>query len=134
MASSPNSTPQPKTSLEGLAPAFVTVEGLQIRYLSVPREAAETVVLLSPWPESLYAYAQMWPLLAEEFALIAVDLPGFGQSASRPDLFGPRAMGGFIPKILQALGVNSVHAVGPDIGTAALLFAALAEPQAFASI
>jgi hypothetical protein len=36
----------------------------------------------------------------------------------------PRAMGDFIPEILAALGLDRVHAIGPDVGTSALLFAA----------
>jgi pimeloyl-ACP methyl ester carboxylesterase len=34
--------------------------------------------MLSPWPESIFAYLPMWDALAARCSLIAVDLPGFG--------------------------------------------------------
>ena len=40
------------------------IDGLSIRYAeSAPREVS--AILLSPWPESLYTFEQMWPRLAE---------------------------------------------------------------------
>ena len=43
-------------------------------------------------------------------------------------------MGEFIAKAIEAFGLTSVHAVGPDVGTPSLLFAALARPQLFRSL
>jgi pimeloyl-ACP methyl ester carboxylesterase len=61
-----------------------TIDGLSIRYAeSGPREVS--AILLSPWPESLYTFEQMWPRLAEHAHLIAIDLPGFGHSERRDD-------------------------------------------------
>ena len=43
---------------------FCSIDGLQIRYAkSEPRE--EQALLLSPWPESLLAFEQMWGPLSE---------------------------------------------------------------------
>ena len=117
-----------------IRPAFTTVDGLTIRYATTPKEGAETVVLLSPWPESIYAYLPMWQRLAEQFSLLAVDLPGFGQSQGRPDLMSTRAMGEFVIRLLSSFDVDLPHAVGPDVGTGALLWAAVAHPEAFRSI
>ena len=115
-------------------PQFVTHDGLEIRYASSPKPSAEAVLLLSPWPESIYAYVPIWPDLASEFSLVAVDLPGFGQSQGRPDLMGPRAMAEFIVEFTEVLGLQQPHAVGPDVGTGALLFAAANHPGVFKSL
>ena len=115
-------------------PEFTLYDGLRIRYVASPRPGAESVLLLSPWPESIYAFIRMWPRLSEEFSLTAVDLPGFGQSDGRADLMSPRRMGEFVVEIADELGLGQPHAVGPDIGTGALLSAAAAHPQAFRSI
>ena len=40
----------------------------------------------------------------------------------------PEAMGDFVIKLAQHYGIDRMHAVGPDVGTLALLFAALANP------
>jgi pimeloyl-ACP methyl ester carboxylesterase len=66
--------------------------------------------------------------------LTVVDLPGFGRSESRPDLMSPEAMGDFVIKLAQHLGIDRMHAVGPDVGTLALLFAAVRKPGLFESL
>jgi pimeloyl-ACP methyl ester carboxylesterase len=65
-----------------MRPLVRTIDGLSIRYAeSAPRD--EQALLLSHWPESLYAFAPTWASLAEHAHLVAVDLPGFGHSARR---------------------------------------------------
>jgi pimeloyl-ACP methyl ester carboxylesterase len=117
-----------------IKPAFTTVDGLRIRYATSPKPGAETLLLLSPWPESIYAYLPTWQRLGEQFSLLAVDLPGFGQSEGRSDLMSTRAMGEFVVRLLENLEIERPHAVGPDVGTGALLWAAVTHPDAFPSI
>jgi len=113
--------------------AWRTIDGLKIRY-ATGGSGSEKLLLLSPWPESLYAFAPVWRGLTQQFELLALDLPGFGQSEARDDLFAPQHMGEFIVKAIDAFGLTSVHAVGPDVGTPSLLFAALARPERFRSL
>lgn len=113
---------------------FIEVDGLKIRFQRTGGEGRIPIVLTSPWPESLYAYQRIWPILSAEAPLLAFDLPGFGLSEGRQQLMSPRAMGEFIPKILAALGLDRVHAVGPDVGTSAFLFAAQTQPKLFESL
>jgi len=113
---------------------FIEVDGLKIRFQRSGGEGRIPIVLTSPWPESLYAFQRIWPILSAEAPLVAFDLPGFGLSEGRQQMMSPRAMGEFIPKILAALGLDRVHAVGPDVGTSAFLFAAQAQPELFESL
>jgi pimeloyl-ACP methyl ester carboxylesterase len=113
---------------------FVEVDGLKIRFQRNKVEGGIPVVLTSPWPESLYAYQRVWTIIGAEASLIALDMPGFGQSEGRPQLMSPRAMGDFIPKILAALGLDRVHAIGPDVVASAFLFAANACSDLFESL
>jgi pimeloyl-ACP methyl ester carboxylesterase len=117
-----------------MSPQFVTHDSLRVRFAASQRDSEDCVLLLSPWPESLYAFAPLWPFLTEFSSVVAVDLPGFGQSESRPDLMSPEAMGEFVVGVADALGLEHPHAIGPDIGTAALLFAAVRHPEVFKSI
>jgi pimeloyl-ACP methyl ester carboxylesterase len=64
---------------------FMTIDGLRIRYADNDGAAERVILLTSPWPESVYAFAPIWPLLTPRFRLVAVDLPGFG-AARRPPL------------------------------------------------
>lgn len=114
-------------------PRFRTIDGLSIRYAESASDKP-VALLLSPWPESLYAYDATWSRLAEHAHLIAVDLPGFGHSELREDLMSPSAMGEFIVRIADEFGLTKPHVVGPDIGTSAALFAAAANPDRFRSV
>src|SRR5260370_40550166 len=79
------------------------IDGLSVRYAeSEPRDVA--AILLSPWPESLYTFEQMWPRLAEHAHLVAIDLPDFGHSEPRDELLKSSTMGG-----LGALAVEAFH-------------------------
>jgi pimeloyl-ACP methyl ester carboxylesterase len=113
---------------------FRTIDGLSIRYAVSTRAAGKPdALLLSPWPESLYAYDATWAALAEHANLTAVDLPGFGHSELREDLLSPQAMGEFVVRVADAFGLAEPHVVGPDIGTSAALFAAAGHPGRFRS-
>src|SRR5579863_3972176 len=113
--------------------SFIEVDGLKLRVLRSNGRQGIPLMLTSPWPESLYAFARIWPMLAAEASLIALDLPGFGKSESRADVMSPKAMGHFLPKVIDALSLGRIHAVGPDVGTSAMLFAAHSRPDLFES-
>jgi pimeloyl-ACP methyl ester carboxylesterase len=109
------------------------IDGLKIRY-ATNGNGGEQVVLFSPWPESIFAFTPVWEGLTKQFQVFAIDLPGFGRSEGRDDLFAPQKMGDFIAKALDAFGLPSVHAVGLDVGAPSLLFSALARPGLFRSL
>lgn len=122
-------------SLSELAgtPTFRTVGGVSIRFAeSGPRSS--DALLLSPWPESVFAYEATWSRLAATTHLVAIDLPGFGRSERNDALMSPRAMGDFIIRAADAFALEHPHVVGPDVGTAAALFAAAKQPGRFASL
>src|SRR5262245_36400934 len=102
-------------AISSIRPQVRSIDGLSIRYAeSEPR--AERALLLSPWPESIYAYEPTWARLAQHTQLLAIDLPGFGQSERRDSLLSPRAMGEFIVRIADAFDLERPHLVGPDVG------------------
>jgi pimeloyl-ACP methyl ester carboxylesterase len=123
------------TSLSAsITPRFRTIDGLRIRYGDSGGPNEPVVLMTSPWPESLYAFAPMWATLAEHARLFAVDLPGFGASERRHDLLSPRAMGGFLAELIAEADLGTPHIVAPDVGTSAALFAAAAYPERIASV
>ena len=108
-------------------------DGLTIRYAESELVGDETVLLLNPWPESLFAWETIWSRLTETARLIAIDLPGFGQSERRDDLLSPQAMGMFLLRLIDEWGLGHPHVVGPDVGTGAVLFAAHEDLDRFPS-
>jgi pimeloyl-ACP methyl ester carboxylesterase len=113
---------------------FQTVNGVRIRYADSGGSHERTLLLTSPWPESVYAFAPMWASLAEHARLFAIDLPGFGASERRDELLSPRAMGRFLSQLIAETDLGTPHIVAPDVGTSAALFAAAAHPERIASV
>ena len=129
-----NDTRRVSTWLNGsIHPQFRTIDGLSIRFAE-SEDRDDHALLLSPWPESLFAFEPTWLRLAERTHLVAVDLPGFGHSQRSDALLSPRAMGEFVVRLADAFGLEHPHVVGPDIGTAASLFAAASHPGRLRSL
>jgi len=119
---------------ESIKPKLWTIDGLKIRYAESGGPHEPTILLTGPWPESLYAFTRMWNTLSEHARLFAIDLPGFGASERRDDLLSPRAMGGFLVRLVAEADLGTPHIVAPDVGTSAALFAAAANPERIASV
>ena len=112
---------------------FRVIDGLTIRFAE-SGDRDDHALLLSPWPESLLAFEPTWSRLAEQAHLVAIDLPGFGHSERRDMLLSPRTMGAFIIRVADAFKLRNPHVIGPDIGTAASLFAAAFYPGRLRSL
>jgi pimeloyl-ACP methyl ester carboxylesterase len=112
---------------------FRTIDGLSIRFAE-SEDRDDHALLLSPWPESLLAFEPTWTRLSEHTHLVAIDLPGFGRSQRSDALLSPRAMGEFVIRVADAFQLEGPHVIGPDIGTAASLFAAALHPGRLRSL
>ena len=113
---------------------YRTIDGARVRYADTGGAHEQVLLLTSPWPESLYAFAPMWAKLSQHARLFAVDLPGFGASERRDDLMSPQGMGEFIAHAIAEADLGRPHVVAPDVGTSAALFAAAAHPERMASV
>jgi pimeloyl-ACP methyl ester carboxylesterase len=114
--------------------AIREADGVKIRFAEAGRGGDETAILTSPWPESLLAFRKVWDRLAERFHLVAIDLPGFGQSERQLDLLSPYAMGAFLLQLVKEWDLGPVHFVAPDVGTPAALWAAANGPDLVRSL
>jgi pimeloyl-ACP methyl ester carboxylesterase len=107
-----------------MRPKRTTLEGLSIRYARGENRSGESILLCSPWPESIFAFLPIWQTLDRDFSLIAVDLPGFGGSEGRAELMSPRAMGEFIVRCAEEFDLDHPHVIAPGVSTSVVLFAA----------
>ena len=122
----------PITTLPELS--FRAVDGVRIRCADSRGTCDRTLLLTSPWPESVYAFAAMWSTLAEHARLFAIDLPGFGASERRADLMSPRAMGEYLAEVIAEADLGRPYVVAPDVGNSAALFAAAAHSERIAGL
>src|SRR5271156_5179020 len=107
--------PSQKEATMAMDPAIREADGLKIRFAEAGQGGSETVVLTSPWPESLLAFRKVWDRMGEQFHVVAIDLPGFGQSERQLDLLSPSAMGGFLLQMVREWDLGPVHFVAQDV-------------------
>jgi len=97
---------------------FVDVEGIRLHYLSTTANTTPTItLLLHGWPTSSYLWRKVMTQLSLDETVIAVDLPGFGQS-DKPTK-GAYSFGYYrrvIEQFLVVLGVERVNLVVHDLG------------------
>lgn len=99
-----------------MQPEFVTVEGKRLRFARGGRDGAPTVLLLSPLPQSILCFDQIWPMLADHFQLVALDLPGFGGSKGGTEVMTFEAQSAILDAFVRQMDLHDIHIVGPDVG------------------
>src|SRR5690242_20923415 len=113
---------------------FRVCDGVRVRFADNKADSDVTVLMLAPWPESLWAFRRIWDRVSAVGRVVAIDLPGFGHSDGRPELIAPDASGTFLAGLIDEWGLGAPHVVGPDVGTAAALFLAAKAPERVASL
>ncbi len=120
--------------LSSITTYFRVTDGVRVRFADNKADSDVTVLLLAPWPESLWAFRRIWDRVAELGRVVAIDLPGFGHSDGRPELIAPEASGAFLARLIDEWSLGAPHVVGPDVGTAAALFLAAKSPERVTSL
>ena len=113
---------------------FRVCDGVRVRFADTKADSDVTVLLLAPWPESLWAFRRIWDRVSAAGRVVAIDMPGFGHSDGRPELIAPDASGAFLARLIDEWGLGAPHVVGPDVGTAAALFLAAKAPERVTSL
>jgi pimeloyl-ACP methyl ester carboxylesterase len=72
---------------------FRVCDGVRVRFADTKADSDVTVLLLAPWPESLWAFRRIWDRVAAVGRAVAIDMPGFGHSDGRPELIAPDVWG-----------------------------------------
>src|SRR6476660_1285199 len=102
---------------------FRVSDGVRVRYADTKADSDVSVLLLAPWPETLWAFRRIWGRVSAIGRVVAIDLPGFGHSDGRPELIAPDTSGAFLARMIDEWDLGAPHVVGPDVGTAAARFA-----------
>ena len=112
---------------------FTEVDGLRVRYAD--RGSGDSVVLLlHGFGGDLDNWLFNLDALTEKHRVLALDLPGHGQSVKTnvdPSLSG---MATFVRKFLDVLSVSSVHVVGHSMGGAIAMQLASDSPETVKSL
>lgn len=87
----------------------IIVDSIPTRYIRQGK--GRTVVVLHGWADSSAGLHGLCAALAEDFDVIAVDLPGFGGTASPASAWGLDDYAGFVRAFLNKVGVKEVWAL-----------------------
>jgi len=93
---------------------MVTSQGL--RYHLVASGQGPVVILVAGFPQTCYAWRRVAPLLADQYTVLAVDLPGQGDSDKPLDGYDTRTTARRLHGLLQTLGHERYVYVGHDVG------------------
>jgi pimeloyl-ACP methyl ester carboxylesterase len=67
-------------------PTYRVCDGVRVRFADNRTDSDITMLLLAPWPESLWAFRRICDRVSAVGRVVAIDLPGFGHSDGRPEL------------------------------------------------
>ncbi len=112
---------------------FVKIENLNLHYLSAG--SGDSVLLLHGWPTSSYLWRNIIVRLSKTKQVIALDLPGFGQS-SKPldDSYSFNYYDKIIDSFFKNLGISQTSLVVHDLGGPVGLIWAVRHPEKIISL
>jgi microsomal epoxide hydrolase len=100
----------------GFAHHFANVDGIRLHYVRGGQPGGDTIVLLAGFPQSWYAWRKVMPRLAATCDVVAIDLPGQGDS-DRPDGgYDTDTLAAKVHALLQQLGVDRYGLAAHDVG------------------
>lgn len=113
---------------------WAEVDGIRVRYARRGPEAGVPVLFVHGFGGDLGNWLFNLDAVAERSPVIALDLPGHGQSDARVPGTSLEALAGFVANFLDQLDVPRVHWVGHSMGGAIGAQLALQQPQRLASL
>ena len=91
-----------------------TVEANGLHYVRGGHGPA--IVLVHGFPEDWAEYQAIMPTLAQRFTVVAVDLPGIGESAPSSTGYDAPALAAEIHTLVKSLKLERLYLVGHDLG------------------
>jgi len=120
----PASRPEPQ--LAGFEHRFQTVQGVRLHYVVGGKPDGDVVVLLAGFPQSWFAWRKVMPLLATSYQIIALDLPGQGDSDRPAAGYDTQTLAVTVQGLLEQLGISECFLAAHDVGAwVAFSYAAL---------
>jgi pimeloyl-ACP methyl ester carboxylesterase len=95
---------------------FETVHGIRMHFVQGGNPNGCVVVLLAGFPQSWFAWRKVMPILGETFRVIAVDLPGQGDSDRPLDGYDTKTSAYYVKELLERQGIGQAFVAGHDVG------------------
>jgi pimeloyl-ACP methyl ester carboxylesterase len=110
---------------------FVMIDGRQVHYLEWGASGAPVVIALHGGGQTAYMFEELGSALRGGRHVIAVDLPGHGDSSAldNPSDFSRQRLAATIPPLLAEFGVTHAAFVGGSLGGIISLTVAAEQPE-----
>jgi pimeloyl-ACP methyl ester carboxylesterase len=96
---------------------FHDVDGVRMHLVS--GGTGSVLVLVHGWPETWWGWRKVMPMLAERYQVIAVDLPGLGDSEGQPTSYDKLTLATYLHRLIaDELGHERIFLAGHDWGGA----------------
>jgi pimeloyl-ACP methyl ester carboxylesterase len=92
-----------------------SVVGRPLHWVSAGSDGSP-ILLVHGFPETWWVFHRLIPLLASEHRVIAVDLPGFGDSGAEAGDYSSAAAAAALHALVVRLDLGPVHVSGQDVG------------------
>ena len=137
-----NGSEQSTTTQSGSIPPLISVErveadGMRIFYRSAGDPASPVLLLLHGFPTSSFQFRDLMPRLADQYRVIAPDLPGFGFTEvpeKRKYRYSFEALARTMEAFTDALGLSRYAIYVFDYGAPTGLRLAMARPERVTAI
>lgn len=95
---------------------YATVAGIRMHYVTGGNPQGETIVFLAGFPQSWYAWRKVMQLMKADYHLIALDLPGQGDSDRPGTGYDTRSLAEKVHGLLAQLNVTRYFLAAHDVG------------------
>jgi pimeloyl-ACP methyl ester carboxylesterase len=102
--------------LIGFEHRFVDADGTRVHAVDGGLRDGPAIVLLAGFPQTWYAWHQVMPLLASHFRVVALDLPGQGDSDLLEGAYDTGTVAARVRAATAALGLSRFWLAAHDIG------------------
>jgi pimeloyl-ACP methyl ester carboxylesterase len=115
---------------------FTVVDGRQVHYLEWGSSTAPAVLAMHGGGQTAYMFEDIGAHLRDQRHVIAIDLPGHGESASLVGEEGVsrQELAATVPGVLDEFGVRPVAIIGASLGGIVAMTLAAARPELVSAI
>ncbi|HEX3722162.1 MAG TPA: alpha/beta hydrolase [Nitrolancea sp.] len=94
----------------------VDANGRSIHVVEGGPADAPAVFFLHGWPQNWSAFETVMERLRSRLHVVAIDLPGIGESTEPPPSNDKRTLTGYVNAVIERLGLRQATLVGHDVG------------------
>ena len=94
---------------------FLRLRGVRIHF-KILGAADQTIVFFPGWGADITHYTALLKHLAQNFKVLAIDLPGFGLSTTPPEVWGTPEYAALIAELLNTLSIQNPILLGHSFG------------------